>query len=107
MLPLHVWPELLQEILEDSQDHAECLQPLLVIPGMLDSMQPPVLAGLAGPEMMGLEIQEGKEAPGSGILLVSLPGSSQGRWGQGGRCAAASLGQHSAAACVQQLRGAT
>ncbi|KYO39153.1 hypothetical protein Y1Q_0004802 [Alligator mississippiensis] len=44
-----VQAELIEELLEDGPGHSEQLQPLLIIPGVLDNMQPPVLAGPEGP----------------------------------------------------------
>ncbi|KYO30496.1 hypothetical protein Y1Q_0008158 [Alligator mississippiensis] len=48
-LPLQVWVDLVKELLEGGPGHAKGLQPLLIIPGVLDDMQPPVLPSPAGP----------------------------------------------------------
>ncbi|KYO37723.1 hypothetical protein Y1Q_0022017 [Alligator mississippiensis] len=75
VLPLQVQVELIQEVLEGGLGHPEHLQPLLIIPGGLDDVQPPVLAGQVGPEAMGLEAQEGMDGPSSGMQdhVISVP----------------------------------
>ncbi|KYO47084.1 hypothetical protein Y1Q_0013999 [Alligator mississippiensis] len=79
--------ELLEQIPEAGLGHVEAVQPLFIIPGLLDDVQLPVLAGLMGLEAMGLEAQEGDCSPGSGImdLLTSFAasGSSSGSSGGG------------------------
>ncbi|KYO36796.1 hypothetical protein Y1Q_0020842 [Alligator mississippiensis] len=75
VLPLQVGLELLKEIPEGGLGEQEYVQPPLIIPGLLDDVQPPVLAGAAGPEAVELEAQEANGSPGGGILepLVSIP----------------------------------
>ncbi|KYO26413.1 hypothetical protein Y1Q_0010386 [Alligator mississippiensis] len=55
ILLLQMWPELLQKVLEGGLGHPEHLQPLLIIPSVLDNVQLAILTGTAGPEVAGLE----------------------------------------------------
>ncbi|KYO38582.1 hypothetical protein Y1Q_0023312 [Alligator mississippiensis] len=87
---------MLQEIPEGGLGHAEGLEPLLIIPNGLDDMQPPVLAGPVGSEVVGLEAQNDNSSPSSGILEPVINVRARvwpGGWDGGGRCAAAALGQ--------------
>ncbi|KYO31864.1 hypothetical protein Y1Q_0003429 [Alligator mississippiensis] len=55
VLLLQVGPERLEEILEGDLSQLEHIQPLPTIPGVLDNVQLPVLAGVMGLEAAGLE----------------------------------------------------
>ncbi|KYO35149.1 hypothetical protein Y1Q_0001035 [Alligator mississippiensis] len=81
--------ELLQEVLEGGLGHLECLQPLLVVPGGLDDMQPPVLASQVGPEVVKLEAQEGVDGLSSGVhghIIGICAGVQAAGQGPGGSC---------------------
>ncbi|KYO41268.1 hypothetical protein Y1Q_0006776 [Alligator mississippiensis] len=87
---LQVQVELRQEVQEGGLDHPECLQPLFIISGVLDYLQPPVLSGPVDLEALGLEAQEGKGGTSSGILepIISVPAGVQSAgWGPGDSCA--------------------
>ncbi|KYO49023.1 hypothetical protein Y1Q_0013937 [Alligator mississippiensis] len=75
VLLLQVGLELLEQVPEGGLGHAEAIQPLLIVPGVLDDMQPQVLAGTVGPEVVGLEAQEGDGGSSGGIIepLISFP----------------------------------
>ncbi|KYO24407.1 hypothetical protein Y1Q_0002041 [Alligator mississippiensis] len=67
------------KVLEGGLGHPEGLHPLLIIPGVLDNVLPPVLVGPEGPEAAGLEAQDGNGCPSGGILvpIVSIPTGDQ------------------------------
>ncbi|KYO42770.1 hypothetical protein Y1Q_0016164 [Alligator mississippiensis] len=50
--------ETLEEVPEHGLGQLEHVQPLLVIPGVLDDVQLPDMAGAVGPEAVGLEVKE-------------------------------------------------
>ncbi|KYO21920.1 hypothetical protein Y1Q_0000579 [Alligator mississippiensis] len=69
-------PELVEQVPEGGPGHPKGVQPPLIILGLLDEVLPPVLAGVEGPEAVGLEAQEGDGHPSGGIMepLVGAPG---------------------------------
>ncbi|KYO42836.1 hypothetical protein Y1Q_0016078 [Alligator mississippiensis] len=73
VLPLQVELELLDQVLEGGSGHAEAIQPLLVVPSILDKV-----ASVVRPDTVGLEAQEYKSGPSSGIVepLIGFPGGS-------------------------------
>ncbi|KYO39194.1 hypothetical protein Y1Q_0004831 [Alligator mississippiensis] len=75
ILLLQVLAELLEDDLEADPGCAKELQPLLIIPGGLDVVQPPVLASWVGPQVMGLEAQEHVDGPSGTIqeCVICVP----------------------------------
>ncbi|KYO36459.1 hypothetical protein Y1Q_0024197 [Alligator mississippiensis] len=72
-LPLQVQVEQIKEVLESGPGHPKGLQPLFVIiPGALDDIQPPVLAGWAGSQVVELKTQELVDGTGSIIHISTI-----------------------------------
>ncbi|KYO29789.1 hypothetical protein Y1Q_0023153 [Alligator mississippiensis] len=66
-LLVQVQVELVEELLEGDPGHLEQLQPPIIILGVLEDVQPPVLAGPVGLQAAGLEPQELKGSTSGGI----------------------------------------
>lgn len=75
---LQVGPELIKQVPKGGLGQLEDIHLLLIILVLLEKVLPAVLAGIAGPEVVGLVDQEGDRGP-SGGLMEPLSGISPGK----------------------------